>query len=383
MFPITTSSDVLDSLESIVEGIIAATIIAHADVRVVSHLAVAAMDAIEADGAAIGVLLKTKGRLAEAVLEHDWIGRRALEEARRVVQLLRRSTRCGSSPFHGHRETGGTFTCFGSQSLRRFGRGDCWTVVERFRARHVVYSLMHSRRRAEYRRIMGPEPRKHRVSTRKGGLGRASRRGVRADVLLCHYWACIRRGIRSRQKIVDGAEPELVSLFRRGGNLHFPVGCLDNKAMRRQAGGGDISIVNRPDAFDENTLGSGLVSAMGARVRSAPVQGLGIRVDPEEPPVAFLAEPARESFGRILEQEFADHGLGDGVDGIGIGGCRGGETGGRSWDMVVPGITGVVRPIRVERLASRPVAELLSRPARRGKVAELHLAQIAESFRVV
>ena len=54
------------------------------------------------------------------------------------------------------------------------------------------------------------------------------------------------------------------------------------------------------------------------RINLAPINGLGIRVDPEEPLVPAFGMSLPDGLARILVQELADHRLRDRMDDIGV-----------------------------------------------------------------
>ena len=62
------------------------------------------------------------------------------------------------------------------------------------------------------------------------------------------------------------------------------------------------------------TLGARFRHICRSRIRRTPIQGSGVRVNPEEALVPALAVTLANGLASVLVQELADHGLSDRVD---------------------------------------------------------------------
>lgn len=127
---------------------------------------------------------------------------------------------------------------------------------------------------------------------------------------------------RSREKVFQRIKPHIVALLGRASDLHLSVGRGNNNTVLVQARRHRVRVEDRPHALNVRTLRATLRDPTAPWIRRAPIQGLGIWMNPEEPLVPRLPMTLSNRLACILPQKLANHRLGNRVDDIRVGGLH-------------------------------------------------------------
>lgn len=212
-------------------------------------------------------------------------------------------------------------TVVGHQERSALWCAQCWRRPARCRA----LSERHSRA-CSFRRIVvvvpqGPALRRGDRHARRLARLRSEPTGVklidvveRDAVLLVAVFVRI-----AKQQVRQGIEPRFVSLARRGCEPdptaradHFQAPAVQTRWVR-------VVIRHHPHSFDGNALRLKLGLTGMLRVLLTPIQGTGVRVDPEVPAMSRARHLIRNRLPCVLPQELANHSLCDCLDHARIG----------------------------------------------------------------